>query len=136
MSDINQNRRLTPASSETLFTLLETLPGALFIIDDAATITYANASAQTMLGATREGVCGQPLWHGAPQLVSTLLYQAVQQTRQTRAPTEVEYLSPVTGTWLHVQLSPTVGGLMVQVHQGRTAALREVPVSQGECLRL
>jgi len=136
MSDSTQNRRLTPASSETLFTLLETLPGALFIIDDAATIIYANVSAQAFTGTTGEDVCGKPLWRGAPQLGSTLLYQAVQQTRQTRALTEVEYLSPVTGTWLHVQLSPTVGGLMVQVHQGKTAALREVPVSQGECLRL
>ncbi|GHO71481.1 hypothetical protein KSC_103730 [Ktedonobacter sp. SOSP1-52] len=132
MSNTEQTKRLTPASSETLLTLLETLPGALFVVDDAAKIVYANASAQALLGATREDVVGKPLWRGAPQLVSTALYQAVQQTRQTRAPAEVEYVSPVTGTWLHVQLAPTAGGLMVQVQQGRAAARREAPVPQGE----
>src|SRR5262249_22373805 len=44
--------------------------------------------------------------------------------------------SPVKETWLHVQLAPTVGGLMVQVHQGRSAALREAPVPQGEYLSI
>ncbi|GHO62763.1 hypothetical protein KSC_016550 [Ktedonobacter sp. SOSP1-52] len=132
MSNTEQTKRLTPASSETLLTLLETLPGALFVVDDAAKIVYANTSAQALLGATREDVVGKPLWRGAPQLVSTALYQAVQQTRQTRAPAEVEYVSPVTGTWLHAQLAPTAGGLMVQVQQGRAAARREAPVPQGE----
>ncbi|EFH88036.1 PAS/PAC sensor signal transduction histidine kinase [Ktedonobacter racemifer DSM 44963] len=113
MSDTKQIRRLTPSSSETLITLLETLPGALFIIDDAATIVYANVSAQTLTGATREDVCGKPLWSGAPHLVSTALYQAVLRARQTRKWTEVEYRSPVTQTWFHAQLLPTGVGLAV-----------------------
>ncbi|GHO72632.1 hypothetical protein KSD_04030 [Ktedonobacter sp. SOSP1-85] len=132
MSNTKRTQHVTPASSDTLLPLLERLPDALFVVDEAATIVYANASAQAILGATREDVVGKPLWRGAPQLVSTALYQAVQKTRQTRAPSEVEYVSPVTGTWLHVQLSPTLEGLMVQVHQGRAAARREAPVPQGE----
>ncbi|EFH87056.1 putative PAS/PAC sensor protein [Ktedonobacter racemifer DSM 44963] len=136
MSNTKQTQHVTPASSDTLLPLLETLPGALFVVDDAATIVYANASAQAILGATREDVVGKPLWCGAPQLVSTALYQAVQKTRQTRAPGEVEYVSPVMGTWLHVQLSPTLGGLMVQVHQGRAAARCQETVPQGERLSI
>ncbi|EFH85118.1 PAS domain S-box protein [Ktedonobacter racemifer] len=136
MSDTPQIRRLTPASSETLLTILETLPGALFVVDDAATIVYANASAQTLTGATREELLGKPLWRGAPQLGSTSLYQAVQQATQTREPTNVEYRSPVTQRWLRVQLAPTVGGLMVQAHQGRVAARREAPVPQDERLSI
>ena len=136
MSNTKQTWRVTPASSDTLLLMLEALPGALFVVDDAAAIVYANASAQTLTGATQEDVCGKPLWRGAPQLVSTALYQAVQQTRQTRAPSEVEYVSPVTRTWLHVQLSPTVGGLMVQVHQGRAVARRQAPVPQDERLSI
>ncbi|GHO87188.1 PAS domain S-box protein [Dictyobacter formicarum] len=136
MSNINPTKRPLLASHQTPLQILETLPGAFFLVDDAATIVYANASTQAILGATREDVLGKPLWRGAPQLVSTALYRAVQKTRQTRAPSEVEYVSPVTGTWLHVQLSPTVGGLMVQVHQGRTVAQREAPVPQGERLSI
>ncbi|GHO71954.1 hypothetical protein KSC_108460 [Ktedonobacter sp. SOSP1-52] len=132
MSTTKRTERVTPASSETLLHALETLPGALFVLDDATTIVYANASAQALLGTAREDILGKPLWHGAPQLVSTALYQTVQQTRQTRKPAEVEYVSPVTRTWLHVQLSPTVGGLMVQIHQGRAAARRDASVPQGE----
>lgn len=120
MSNTQPTGHLTPASREMLLALLETLPHALFLIDDATTIAYANASAQKLIGATRECV-GKSLWRGAPQVVSAALLQAVQQTRQTRAPTEVEYVSPLMETWLHVQLSPTMEGLMMQFHQGKAA---------------
>src|SRR2546430_5498763 len=82
-------QRVTPASSETLLTILETLPGALFVVDDAATIVYANANGLAMTGATPEDVFGKSLWRCAPQLISTSLYQAVQKTKQTREPTEI-----------------------------------------------
>ena len=97
--------------------MLETLPGALFVIDDAATIVYANASAQAMLGATREDILGTSFWRCAPQLVGPLLYQAVQKTKQTCEPTEVEYVSPITHSWLHVSLSPTDEGLALLFHK-------------------
>ncbi|GHO45826.1 PAS domain S-box protein [Ktedonospora formicarum] len=136
MSNTKQTQHVIPASSDMPLTLLETLPGALFFVDDAATIVYANASAQALLGVTRENIVGKPFWRGAHQLVSAALYHAVQQTRHTRAPSEVEYVSPMTRTWLHVHLSPTVGGLMVHVHQGRAAARREAPVPQGKRLSI
>src|SRR5260221_718003 len=132
MSHTKQTNRITPASRETLIRMLETLPDALFVVDDADTIVYANARSQAMTGATREDVCDKSLWRCAPQLVSTSLYQAVLKTRQIREPTEVEYRSPVTQRWLHVQLAPTVGGVMLHVHQGRAPARRQemVPNSQ------
>src|SRR5258706_3939353 len=125
MSNAKQTKRVTPASSETLLTMLETLPGALFVVDDAETIVYANASAQTLTGATPEQFVGTTFWRGAPHLVSTSLYQAVRKTRQSREPTEVEYRSPVTHSWLHVQLSPTVGGLILQFHEVREPTQRQ-----------
>ncbi|HEX4208604.1 MAG TPA: PAS domain-containing protein, partial [Ktedonobacteraceae bacterium] len=85
-----QTQHLTRASRDTLLTLLETLPGALFVVDDAAMIVYANASARAMLGATSEELRGNSFWRCAPHLVSTALYQAVQKTKQSRALTEVE----------------------------------------------
>jgi PAS domain S-box-containing protein len=132
MSKTKQTSRVTPASSETLIRILETLPDALFVVDDADTIVYANARAQAMIGAPQEELSGTPFWRSAPHLVSTALYQAVLKVRQTQEPTEVEYASPVTGSWLHVQLAPTVGGVMLQFHQGTAAARRQemVPTSQ------
>src|SRR5258708_11422978 len=116
MSNAKQTKRLPRASRETLLHILETLPGALFVIDDAGMIVYANASAQAMTGATPEAFRGNSFWRCAPQLVSTSLYQAVQKTKQTREPSEVEYRSPVTQSWLHVSLSPTDEGLALLFH--------------------
>src|SRR5258707_13362191 len=95
MSHAKPTSRVTPASSETLLHILETLPDALFFVDDADTIVYANASAQAITGATPETLHGNSFWRCAPQLVSTALYQVVRKTRQTRTLTEVEYVSPV-----------------------------------------
>ena len=103
----------------TLPGILERLPGALFIVDDTATIVYTNASAQAMAGAPPETLVGNSFWLSAPHLVSASLYQAVLTTRQTREPMEVEYVSPVTRTWLHVQLAPTAGGLLLHFHEKR-----------------
>jgi len=132
MSNAKQTECDTLAWRETLITMVEALSGALFFIDDTETIVYANASAQVITGATLEELRGNPFWRSAPQLVSTALYQAVLKTRQTQEPTEVEYVSPVTRTWLHVQLAPTVGGVMLQFHQRRAPARRQemFPTSQ------
>lgn len=132
MSNVKQTECGTLASRETLITMVEALSGALFFIDDTQTIVYANASAQVITGATLEELRGNPFWRSAPQLVSTALYQAVLKTRQTQEPTEVEYGSPVTRSWLHVQLAPTVGGVMLQFHQSRAPARRQgtFPTSQ------
>ncbi len=132
MSHVKQTECDTLAARETLITMIETLSGAFFVIDDTQTIVYANARAQVITGATREELRGSLFWRSAPHLVSTALYQAVLRTRQTQEPTEVEYGSPVTRTWLHVQLAPTMGGVMLQVHQRRAPARRQevVPTSQ------
>src|SRR5712692_6129061 len=132
MSNAKQTECDTLAWRETLITMVEALSGALFFIDDTETIVYANASAQVITGATLEELRGNPFWRSAPQLVSTALYQAVLKTRQTQEPTEVEYGSPVTRTWLHVQLAPTIGGVMLHIHQRSAPARRQerVPTSQ------
>ena len=113
MSNTKHTWPVTPASSDTLLTLLETLPGALFVIDDDMRIVYANASAQTMLDSKREEIYSTSLWRGAPHLISTPLYQAVLKARQTRKRIDVEYCSPVTQIWLQAQILPTDVGLAV-----------------------
>ncbi len=134
MSNRSQTRPLTPTTCERLFVLLETLPSALLLIDDTTTIMYANASARAIAGAPQEDLCGKSLWRGASRLVSAALYQAVRQTRQTGAPVEVEYMSPVTGTWLHVQLSPAAEGLMLQFYEMREPSSRREMVFPNEYL--
>jgi PAS domain S-box-containing protein len=136
MPNTPQTRRPTSASSETLLTILETLPDALFVIDDAARIIYANVSAQVMTCASPVTLVGNSFWRSAPHQVSTALYQAMRQTQQGREPTDMEYVAPVTRAWLHVHLSPTGKGLLMQFHQRRTAAPHQQMVAQGERLEI
>ncbi|GHO77898.1 hypothetical protein KSD_56690 [Ktedonobacter sp. SOSP1-85] len=72
-----------------------------------------------------EDVNGNNFWCSAPHLVSPALYQAAHKTKQTRESTEVEYVSLVTRNWLHVQLTPTVGGLVLHVHEKREPLPRQ-----------
>jgi len=113
MSDARQSRHVAFASRGTLLQILETLPGPLFVVDDAATIVYMNTYAQSMLETTSEEVYGTSLWRCAPQLVGLVLYQAIQQVQQSRELTDVAYVSSVTQRWLHASLSPTDEGLAI-----------------------
>jgi PAS domain S-box-containing protein len=124
MSNEKKTKHTTPMARLTPTSILETLPQALFFVDDATTILYGNARAQTMIGTTSEELCGNSFWHCAPQLVSTSLYQAMSKAKQTRALTNVQYVSSLTRTWLHVQISPTLGGLMLQFHEESELAQR------------
>src|SRR5438270_12992786 len=130
MSNAKQTRRLTLLSCETLLHILETLPDALFVVDGAGMIVYANASAQTLTGATPEQFVGTTFWRCAPHLVSTSLYQAMLKTKETREPTEAQFRSPVTHNWLHVQLSPTDGGITLQFHEVREPTHRQETIPQ------
>ncbi|HEY1354657.1 MAG TPA: PAS domain S-box protein [Ktedonobacteraceae bacterium] len=109
--------------------LLETLPGACFFIDDTEAIVYANMSAQTMTDTPREILQGHSFWRAAAPLVSSMLYQAVRKTRRTREPAATEYVSPVSGNWLHVQLAPTVGGLMLLFHEKKESTRKSKMVT-------
>jgi PAS domain S-box-containing protein len=136
LSNTKQTKCVTLASRDKLLTLLETLPGAFFVLDETDTIVYANASARVMLGSSLRACYGKSFWHCAPHLVSPAFSQAVRQTKQTRALTDVQYVSPVTQKWLHVQLAPTVGGLTLHFHEVEEAARRWESVAHSEHLFL
>ncbi|HEX4713820.1 MAG TPA: PAS domain S-box protein, partial [Ktedonobacteraceae bacterium] len=92
--------------------------------------------AQAITGATPEAFRGNSFWRCAPHLVSTALYQAVRKTRQTRTLIEAEYVSPVTQSWLHVHLAPTVGGLILHFHEVSEPARSPETFPQGERLSI
>jgi PAS domain S-box-containing protein len=134
MSNTKQIRHLTPELRETLVTMLEALPDALFVVDNIDTIVYANRCAQAMLGTTPEALHGHCFWRSATPLVSPALYQAMRQTREVQEPMDVESRSAVARNWLRVHLTPTVGGLLLQFHQASAPAQRPETVPLGECL--
>ncbi|GHO63402.1 hypothetical protein KSC_022940 [Ktedonobacter sp. SOSP1-52] len=115
-------------------TILDTLPDAVFFLDETEAIVYMNAQAQTIIEATPQDVLGKSFWRSVPQLVCTSLYQAMLKMKQTQTPTEVQYISPVTQAWLHVYLSPTIGGLTLQFHTMDIFARHQEMVPQRESL--
>jgi len=132
MSKGKQRERVTPESNRQLMDLLEMLPDALIFLDETATIQYANARAATMVGASQHELPGNTLWQGASPLVSIALYQAVVTATHTRQPLQVEYRSPVTQTWLHVQLSPTSQGIALCFHDDTEPTRLQDPFRQSE----
>lgn len=106
------NKRDVPAY-ELLLSTLATLPGALFVVDEAGVIIYASANTQMLTGAAPEAVSGQVLWRCVPQLVSTSLYQAMLRARRTHQPLNIAYASPITRRKVYAQLVPGNAGLTV-----------------------
>ena len=111
MSQTKRTRRVTPASSETLLTILETLPGALFVVDDAATIVYVNASALAMTGATREEVVGKaftdlPAWSHDPAVQQQLRAAIARASRGETVRFEAR-IHPRTEMYLDILMTIT-----------------------------
>ncbi|GHO87120.1 hypothetical protein KSZ_51260 [Dictyobacter formicarum] len=126
MSTTNQTNHLRQ--------ILEALPGAVFVLNDTDTIVYANARAQAITRAAPEAFLGTSFWRSVPHLVSSTLYQAVRTSTQRQELTEVEYCSSITHTWLHVQLAPAGGGLLMQFQERKEPTRQQEGVTQGKCL--
>ncbi|GHO47762.1 PAS domain S-box protein [Ktedonospora formicarum] len=112
-----RTRQLTLAPSETLTTILDTLPDAVFLLDKNERITYVNAQARTFAGGTSATIAGKRFWQCVPQLVAPSLYQAVRNVEQAQTPIEIQYASSVTHSWFHVQVSPTAAGLVLRFRE-------------------
>ncbi len=98
--------------------LLETLPDELLVVDDHATILYANAAAITSVGATKEELLGETLWQWFPHLVTLEFHLALLKVLHARQPSQVKYRSLVTSIWLHIYLWPTSAGIAIVIHEG------------------
>jgi PAS domain S-box-containing protein len=98
--------------------LLATLPDVLLVVDDHATILYANAAAITSVGATKEALLGGTLWQWFPHLVTLEFHQALGKVLHARQPFQVKYRSLVTSTWFHLYLWPTSAGIAIVIHEG------------------
>ncbi|HEX4716207.1 MAG TPA: PAS domain S-box protein, partial [Ktedonobacteraceae bacterium] len=99
--------------------LLETLPDVLLVVDDHATILYANAAAITSVGATKEEILGRTLWQWFPHLVTLEFHQALVKVLRTRKPLQVKCRSLVTSIWFHLYLWPTSTGIAMVIHEER-----------------
>src|SRR5690348_16182143 len=99
-----------------LLDLLDTLPDALFIVNDEQRIQYANAAAEKRTGTLQQDLIGNSLWQSAPYISSWELHQALTQVIHQRRPLSIEYCSPTISFLLHVHLLPTAEGVMVFVH--------------------
>jgi PAS domain S-box-containing protein len=103
-------------SSSSFLHGLETLPDALFFLDEQQKILYANLAAAEEVGISQQALPGGSFWRCAPHLVSLKLYRALRQTYLTRLPLHVEYYSSIRSIWYHVHLSPTSEGTILLIH--------------------
>ncbi|MBO0780655.1 MAG: PAS domain S-box protein [Ktedonobacteraceae bacterium] len=122
----------TPASSQQLPHLLDAIPHAFLFIDNDGVILHANASAAASIGTAKHELPGNTLWQCAPSLVTPTFYQAVVKAIHTRQPLDVVYRSPITQTWLCVQLSPTGEGLAIFFHETMEPTRHQETFGQNE----
>jgi PAS domain S-box-containing protein len=117
-------------SNDKLTFLFDTLPEAVIFLNGAATIQYANARAATMLKTSKHELIGSILWQHVPYLITTTFYQVLLTATSAHEPSEFEYHSPITQTWVRMRLLPTDGGLAVFVTE--EAERLQNPLRQNE----
>jgi len=83
--DISERKRVEEKlreSEEKYRNIVETANEGIFIIDDEATITYANKKLADMLGYTLEEGIGRPVWDFVDEESKTFLKQNLEKRRQ------------------------------------------------------
>lgn len=94
--------------------VLETMPGAFFLLDDEWRFAYVNTAAQKMLGVPRDDVLGGVLWELFPALSGSVFdeqYRAAAADGEPRA-FEAYYPAPLD-RWFEVRAWPGPDGLSV-----------------------
>jgi PAS domain S-box-containing protein len=109
--------------SETLRTVLDSLPGTIETFDRDWNYTYANDQALAFFDMAREEVIGRNLWRDWPYFTRTPLYAASMQALSEERPVTVEWFCEQSQRWLETRISP--GPTMVSMSTVRIDERKE-----------
>lgn len=86
------SNRLLAYKQEKISTVLESLPEAVLVVDEASKATYANSKLETLLGVTQQDVVGEPAQNWCKQAeVMELLTRIRQRTTPLLQTAKAEY---------------------------------------------
>ncbi|TVR21560.1 MAG: PAS domain-containing protein [Anaerolineaceae bacterium] len=101
-------------ASEMLYTSLDHIDNALFLVDNDWRFVYLNNKAESLLRQDLNSLIGARIWDAFPDAVGTTFHTEYQRVVYTRRSSRfTEYFAPLQ-TWFEVQADAMQGGLIVQ----------------------
>jgi PAS domain S-box-containing protein len=93
--------------------VLESMSEGVYAFNDDWRFVYVNATAERILGHSREALLGHTLWDIFPNLQGSELSDNIVKTLEHRAPARLNYHAPSLGKWLELSITPSAEGATV-----------------------
>ena len=93
--------------------VLETMPGAFFLVDDEWRFSYVNAAAQRLVGVPRDRLLGAVVWDVFPAAVGSPFEENYRGARTDGKPRVFEAYAPTLERWFEVRAWPGPDGLSI-----------------------
>lgn len=122
-------------------TILEDIGDAIYSVDPDWFVVFFNRQAERFFGRSRTEVLGRSLWDCFPAARDSELGDGLRRVMETRTPLEIVTLSPSTGRWADIRISPLENGGIaaswrdVTAQKAQEAALADAMETQDRLLR-
>lgn len=126
--DVTDQRRLR----ERVERMLEKMPVAFFSLDSDFRFTRLNRRAVELLGKPSPVLMGERIWEALPEIRSTTLTEALQESMRERAPLQLEFFYSPTSAWLDIQVDPFDEGVSVYLRDVTEWKQREDDLQQAQ----
>ena len=93
--------------------VLETMPGAFFLVDDDWRFSYVNSAAQRLVGLPRDRLLGAVVWEVFPAAVGSVFEENYRGARAEGRPRVFEAFAPTLERWFEVRAWPGPDGLSI-----------------------
>ncbi|WP_100613490.1 PAS domain S-box protein [Confluentibacter citreus] len=93
--------------------ILGSISDAFLALDEHWNFTYFNKEAENLINRKSSEVLGKNLWEELPYIKGTELERVYHRVAKSRKPETFEFLSPKSGTWVEINMYPSVGGISV-----------------------
>ena len=116
------------AANSKVQEILESIGDGFFAIDQDLTFTYVNQRALELWNRRADQLVGRKLRQRFPAAEFADLYDALETTRVTRSPVELEFLWPGLDRWMAVSVYPSAMGwsvFMRDIGERRRAETRQ-----------
>lgn len=99
--------------SQSISTLIDSLPEAVYVLDHEWRYTYLNKPAEELVGRPREELLGKHVWTLFPEAIDTVMYTESMKAVQEQQSRQFEVFYPQLNTWFESKMYPTHEGLTV-----------------------
>lgn len=113
IEDSKKAEELVRDLSERLFSTLENISDAFFIVNTEWRFTYANSEFRSWIGSKGENIIGRSIWDEFPHGIDTPLYPEFQRAVRERCSVKLVQYLPYIDRWVSVHAYPSAEGLSV-----------------------